>query len=100
MMYVYNITLSSHLTGRHIGSAIMTKAIHSRMLNKGHTHMIQINCLTTPRLSMWSSDVMCAAFEHGGKHMRTVFRAYNAPRYPPASARKVERSEFPPVSVL
>ena len=56
--------------------------------------------LTTPRLSIWSSDVMCAAFEHGGKHVRTVFRAYNAPRYPQASARKEERSEFPPVSVL
>ena len=56
--------------------------------------------LTTPRLSIWSSDVMCAAFEQGGKHVRTVFRAYSAPRYPQASARKVERSEFPPVSVL
>ena len=58
------------------------------------------NRLTTPRLSIWSSDVMCAAFEHGEKQVRTVFRAHSAPRYPQASARKVERSEFPPVSVL
>ena len=58
------------------------------------------DCLTTPRLSICSSDVMCVAFEHGGKHLRTLFRAYSAPRYPQASTRKVERSEFPPVSVL
>ena len=58
------------------------------------------NRLTTPRLSIWSSDVMCPAFEQGGKHVRTVFRAYSAPRYPQASIRKEERSEFPPVSVL
>ena len=56
--------------------------------------------LTAPRLSTWSSDVTCVVFEHGGKHMRTVFIAYSAPRYPQISARKVERSEFSPVSVL
>ena len=58
------------------------------------------DCLTTPRFSIWRSDVMCAAFEHGGKHVRIVFRAYSTLRYPQASARKVERSVFPPVSVL
>ena len=58
------------------------------------------DCLTTPRLSIWSSDVSCAAFEQGGKHVSTVLRAYSVPKYPQASARKVERSEFLPVSVL
>ena len=58
------------------------------------------DCLTTPRFSIWRSDVMCAAFEHGGKHVRIVFRAYSSPRYPHASAQKEKRSEFPPVSVL
>ena len=58
------------------------------------------DCLTTPRFSIWRSVVMCAAFEQGGKHVRIVFRAYSTPRYPQASARKVERSEFPPMSVL
>ena len=43
MIYVYHITLSCHCTGRHTGLVSMTKAIHSHMLNKGHTHMIQIN---------------------------------------------------------
>ena len=45
MMYVYHITFSRHLMGRCTGSICMTKAIHSRMLNKGHTHMIQISPL-------------------------------------------------------
>ena len=58
------------------------------------------DCFTTPRFTIWSSDVMCAASEHGGKHVRTVFRAYSAPRYPQASVQKVERSEFPPMIVL
>ena len=42
MIYVHHITLSCHLTGRHTGLVNMTKSIHSHMLNKGHTHMIQI----------------------------------------------------------
>ena len=28
--------------------------------------------LTTPRLSIWSSDVMCAVFVQGGKQVNTV----------------------------
>ena len=31
--------------------------------------------LTTPRLSIWSSDVMYVAFVQGGKHVNTVSRA-------------------------
>ena len=42
MMYVNQITLSLHLTGRCTDLVSMTKAIHPRMLNKGNTHMIQI----------------------------------------------------------
>ena len=45
MMYVYHITLTHHLMGRYTGSVSMTKAIHSHMLNKGHTHMIQIRTM-------------------------------------------------------
>ena len=52
------------------------------------------DCLTPLRLSMWSSDVICAAFVPGGKHVRTVFIAYNALRYLQASAWKEKRSEF------
>ena len=45
MMYVYHITLERHLMGRYTGLVSMTKAIHTCILNKGHTHMIQISPL-------------------------------------------------------
>ena len=37
---------------------------------------------------------------NGGKVMRIVLRTYSTPRYPQASTWKVERSEWPPASVL
>ena len=54
MIHVNHITLSCHLTGRHTGSFSMTKAIHPRMLNKGHTHMIQITVVGIENCSVRS----------------------------------------------
>ena len=49
---------------------------------------------------MCRSDVMWGRFGRGENVVRMALRAYRALRYLQASARKVERSKLPPVSVL